>query len=148
MFKYHFKQVKLLFVFLLVLFNVSNVFAQNSSYLYVRVVGIEEIKGRIYVALFNQAKGFPNADNAIRNTIIEVKSNIETVRFDKLESGEYAVAVFQDLNNNEKLDFNWIGMPSEPAAFSIRNNAFLPPSYKASAFMFEGKDKIMEIKIK
>jgi len=34
-----------------------------------------------------------------------------------LAPGEWAVAVSQDLNNNDKLDKNFLGIPTEPFAF-------------------------------
>ncbi len=41
-----------------------------------------------------------------------------TVEISIVESGEYAVAVIQDLNENEKLDKNFLGIPKEPYGFS------------------------------
>ncbi len=47
-----------------------------------------------------------------------------------LSDGEYAISVFHDLNGNQELDKNWMGIPTEPYGFS--NNArgkFGPPTY-------------------
>lgn len=35
-----------------------------------------------------------------------------------LPNGEWAVAITQDTNNNDKLDKNFVGIPTEPYAFS------------------------------
>lgn len=53
----------------------------------------------------------------------------------KLPAGEYALSVFQDVNDDGKLARNFIGMPKEPAGLS--NNAvprFGPPRYKDAKF--------------
>lgn len=53
-----------------------------------------------------------------------------------LPPGEYALSVFQDENNDRKLERNFIGMPKEPAALS--NNLrpkFGPPRYKGATFI-------------
>ena len=52
-----------------------------------------------------------------------------------LPPGEYALSVFQDLDDDTKLKSNFIGLPKEPAALS--NNLrpkFGPPRYKDAAF--------------
>jgi uncharacterized protein (DUF2141 family) len=52
-----------------------------------------------------------------------------------LPAGEYALSIFQDVNDDGKLERNFIGMPKEPAGLS--NNLrpkFGPPKYKDAAF--------------
>ncbi len=52
-----------------------------------------------------------------------------------LPAGEYALSVFQDVDDDTKLKRNFIGIPKEPAALS--NNLrprFGPPKYKDAVF--------------
>lgn len=52
-----------------------------------------------------------------------------------LPAGEYALSVFQDVNDNGKLERNFIGIPKEPAGLS--NNVrpkFGPPKYQDALF--------------
>ena len=52
-----------------------------------------------------------------------------------LPAGEYALSIFQDVNDDGKLERNFIGKPKEPAGLS--NNLrpkFGPPKYKDAAF--------------
>ena len=52
-----------------------------------------------------------------------------------LPAGEYALSIFQDVNDNGKLESNFIGLPKEPAGLS--NNLrpkFGPPKYKNAMF--------------
>jgi len=52
-----------------------------------------------------------------------------------LPAGEYALSIFQDVNDDGKLERNFIGLPKEPAGLS--NNLrpkFGPPKYKDAAF--------------
>jgi uncharacterized protein (DUF2141 family) len=52
-----------------------------------------------------------------------------------LPAGEYALSVFQDVNDDGKLARNFIGIPKEPAGLS--NNLrpkFGPPRYKDAVF--------------
>lgn len=40
------------------------------------------------------------------------------LRFTDLESGEYALGLFQDLNGDEKLDITLVGLSLEPLGLS------------------------------
>lgn len=60
-----------------------------------------------------------------------INANTMEFSFKGLGSGVYAVSIYQDENDNGKLDANFMGIPSEPYAFS--NNAkgmFGPPSFE------------------
>ena len=37
-----------------------------------------------------------------------------------VESGKYSIAVIQDLNENRKLDTNFLGIPKDPYGFSCK----------------------------
>lgn len=53
-----------------------------------------------------------------------------------LPAGEYALSIFQDVNDDGKLERNFIGIPKEPAGLS--NNLrpkFGPPKYKDARFL-------------
>jgi len=46
-----------------------------------------------------------------------------------LPPGDYAVVVTQDVNDNGKLDTNFIGLPTEPYAFSNNVHPTLRPPH-------------------
>jgi len=65
----------------------------------------------------------------LRLLVIPVKSISDlTLEVSDLEPGDYAIAVFHDLNQNGYLDTNWAGIPTEPYAFS--NN--VRPKFRSS----------------
>jgi outer membrane protein len=49
-------------------------------------------------------------------------------------SGEYALIVYLDENNNERIDKNFIGIPKEPIGFSNRYQPKGPPVFSSAAF--------------
>jgi len=56
-----------------------------------------------------------------------------------LPNGEWAVVITQDMNNNDKLDKNLVGIPTEPYGFS--NNVrpkFAPPGFDDCKFVVNG----------
>lgn len=67
----------------------------------------------------------------------------------ELPYGDWAVAITQDTNNNDKLDKNMMGIPTEPFAFS--NNVrprFAPPEFDDCKFTVDGPGKVVSIVLK
>ncbi|MGI4823159.1 MAG: DUF2141 domain-containing protein [Janthinobacterium lividum] len=67
----------------------------------------------------------------------------------QLAPGEWAVALSQDTNDNDKLDKNFLGIPTEPYAFS--NNIrprFAAPKFEECKFMVDGPGKVINITLK
>jgi len=66
-----------------------------------------------------------------------------------LPKGEWAVAITQDLNNNDKVDKNFIGIPTEPYAFS--NNVrptVAAPGFDECKFLVSGPGQVVSIVLK
>jgi len=66
-----------------------------------------------------------------------------------LPKGEWAVAITQDMNNNDKIDKNFLGIPTEPYAFS--NNirpTMAAPDFNECKFMVDGPGKVVSIVLK
>src|ERR1700677_2742393 len=88
---------------------ISRVPAQTSAntMLTIRVIGARNDKGKIRVALFRSAEGFPgDASKAFRleNAPIDPHTLSSQIVLTGLPSGQYAVSLFHDENMNEKLD--------------------------------------------
>jgi len=64
----------------------------------------------------------------------------------ELAPGEWAVALSQDLNNNDKLDKNFLGIPTEPFAFSNNLKPRLSaPSFQECKFTVAGPGQVVTI---
>ncbi len=109
-------------------------FAENDPVtLSIKVKGIEQLKGTLRVAIFNQKKTFLTKDWVV-GKVADANAAVVTFEFAGLEKGDYAVSLFQDLNGNEKLDKNFVGAPTEPYAFG--NDAFGvfgPPTFEEAS---------------
>jgi uncharacterized protein (DUF2141 family) len=67
----------------------------------------------------------------------------------ELTPGEWAVALTQDTNNNDLLDKNFLGIPTEPYAFS--NNVrprFAAPKFEECKFMVSEPGLVVNIALK
>jgi uncharacterized protein (DUF2141 family) len=114
----------------------------------VNVSGFPSNKGQAYVALFNSSETFPSYGKQLKGKIVEISQLKCKVTFANLNSGSYAIAVYHDVNKNDKLDKNVLGMPTESYGFS--NNAratFSAPSYQ-DAKVSCTKDRSINITVK
>ncbi|MFY0685798.1 MAG: DUF2141 domain-containing protein [Cyclobacteriaceae bacterium] len=99
-------------------------------------VEVQETRGQILVAIYDKENKF--MEDAVMYAKADVTGKKTRIPLE-LPDGEYAITIFQDLNNNEELDTNFIGIPSEPYGFS--NNArgqFGPPKYEQCKFEVKG----------
>ena len=87
--------------------------------LQVTVNGMKAGEGNLRLAVFDEAHRdeFPEGEYLLGVTVPATGDEM-TVEISIVESGEYAIAVIQDLNENEKLDKNMLGIPKEPYGFS------------------------------
>lgn len=105
----------------------------SASYkLTIEFTNIAKRTGMLYVGLVNDAAEFNG--NSYRKTRIPIPATGDfQVKFDQLPAGRYAVKVFQDLNENQKLDTS-NQMPTEPFGFSNVTMLMGPPSFEQTAF--------------
>jgi uncharacterized protein (DUF2141 family) len=91
------------------------------------VKNVEASKGSVVLAVFN------NPNNFLKEPAAQqvVGAGNETMEFFfTLPDGDYAIAIYQDVNNNRQLDKSWLGIPKEPYGFS--NN--FRPRFSAPGF--------------
>ncbi|MDR1764253.1 MAG: DUF2141 domain-containing protein [Dysgonamonadaceae bacterium] len=103
---------------LMLLFAAGTLGAQTK--LTVEIRGIKEAKGQIMAAVFAE-NGF--LKQPVDAKIVKIEGETASVVFDKIAAGDYAVAVFQDTNENYRLEQGENGIPTEPWGFS---NNFVP----------------------
>lgn len=112
----------------------------------VTVTNIPAAKGNLLIGLYDSASEFLVRPTE-QSPKVPLKSTSPVIaKFVDVAPGTYAIAVIQDLNNNGKLDKNFLGMPKEPLAFSVIEG--IPkgkPKFAACAFHVAGKDLSMII---
>ncbi len=108
----------------------------NTGTIQLEVQNIKPSKGSIKVAIFGAEEEFLVDDKAIQgHSVATTNSDKLTITLKNLPFGTYAIAIYQDLNDNGKLDTNLFGVPKEPYGFS--NNArskWGAPKYEIAKF--------------
>jgi uncharacterized protein (DUF2141 family) len=119
----------------MILFGLT-ICGQNLSTITVRVSNIELNGSKIFIALYDNENNFDQKLGTFDSLKIVSKTETIDVKFKDVKSGDYAVAVFQDLNNNSKLDKVGLNIPQEPVGISnyATNRILGRPKFKNAQF--------------
>lgn len=91
--------------------------------------------GTINLAIYNNSSTFNDPNQVYRHVFLPCTASQMNLQVDSLPAGDYAFAIFHDENNNNELDQNWLGIPTEGFAFSNNaNGTFGPPSWTQAQF--------------
>lgn len=82
------------------------------------VQNVKDNHGKIWIGIYPSQEAFLDKSQARLIEVEVAQEKTHKIVVDGLTYGEYAVALFHDLNENDEMDFNWMGVPSEPFAFS------------------------------
>jgi uncharacterized protein (DUF2141 family) len=105
----------------------------------------------VLLALYNSSAGFPGGKESQAFKVLSVmaEQNSTLTVFPDVPAGRYALAVYADLNDNQKLDLNLMRIPKEPYGFSRdARNAFTPPSFEQAAFEVPEGGTLQKISLK
>lgn len=102
----------------------------------VNLSGMHNANGKINFALYNSGSSFNDPTQVYKSLILTPSVSTMSFTLDSIPAGTYAFGVFHDENDNQQIDQNWLGIPTEGFAFS--NNAmgsFGPPNYDQAKFV-------------
>jgi len=106
-------------------------------------------RGQVMVVLYNAEQAWNAKAGAVREIRRRVTAATAQILFEGLAAGHYGAMVFQDLNLDGKMNFNFVGMPMEPYGFSNNSRGlFGPPAWRRAAFRFGGGDAVHSIRLK
>lgn len=132
----------LIFVIFILLF--SNVRAQNDLNLTLNITDIPENETKIFIAVYDNEKNFDRKANPLVSMVVEPEADTILVTFNNILMGVYAIAVFQDINNNGKLDTGMLKIPKEPFGISNYSSGimFSAPSFHKAKIKINGDTTI------
>jgi len=112
----------------------------------VTIEGITKENGKMIIALFDNRQDFNITPIKYFNEPVNGKNSI-TVTFPDVPYNSYAISVYQDLNDNGKLEKNFLGIPTEPYGFSNNPKIITGPSYEKSIFSLKKKTLQLNIQL-
>jgi len=123
-----------------------------SAELVLDVSGFKTFDGAVMISVFNDKKSWLTEQTTARASVAVadlIKDGIVTVAME-LEPDDYAVLLFQDVNNNGDLDTRkLIPIPTEPIGLSNNKPSRLgPPKYKHALFTHSAEGTRLHITLK
>ena len=127
----------------------------NPQTLVVEVHGFQNLAGRCRLALYQNAKGFNQPKYAWAKQTLDLPDQGPVIWKVELEDApesqtllgsptRWAVSAHHDQNNNDQLDKNAFGIPTEPYGFSNNpKRGFGPPKFDEACFSI-GSDEPQE----
>lgn len=111
------------------------------------ITGIKNITGIIQIAVYKSDTDF---DREIFSYVLSIPASLDVkVSIPNLEIGKYAIAVYHDENNNQKLDKNFAGIPKEGYGFSNNAVGLLgQPKFSETSFSLDSQVKKISIRMK
>lgn len=111
------------------------------STLAVRFSGLKDHRGKLVISVYDSPEHYRKHPLQVLRVPTETaaKQGISL----SLPHGTYAISVYQDANNNGKIDRNLIGIPTELGGFSNNPRIVMgPPSFKSCAFRFSADQQL------
>jgi len=98
----------------------------------VDLMGVENAKGQLLVALFRDRRGFPDGGaRAWGKRVQKARKGTVRVVFEDVPPGPYAISAHHDEDSDFKMDTGLFGIPTEGYGFSRDAHApFGPPSFE------------------
>ena len=94
--------------------------AKSQSKVVAKITNLRNDDGVCRVCLFRDAATFAGVEQFRNCVVVGVRDKSALAVFADVEPGAYAVFVFHDVNNNNKMDKNILGVPKE--GYGASNN--------------------------
>lgn len=121
--------------------------SEPTAMLKVEFTNVKNGKGKLWIAIIKPGEKFGEGKPGIFK-ILEVKSKANQIATFQIEPGRYALAVYHDLNANDVMDKNFVGIPREPYGFSRDfRPKFSAPSFEDCAFELPAAGKDISVKL-
>src|SRR6478735_10975595 len=121
----------------------------SAARIVVTISGLKSNEGGVYVGLYATPSKFLNGTQVDAMKKVAASTAPITVVFDNLAPGTYAVGAYHDENNNDHLDTDFVGLPTEGYALSNGVRAALSkPTFQQAAFTVGAEDKPVGLHIR
>jgi uncharacterized protein (DUF2141 family) len=140
--------MKKLFIFAVSLLMAITAKSQSIN-IVVSLSNVSSNNGSVKVYFFTDADAFPTKINqAVKVVSVKALKGTTQIPVEGLASGNYALAIHHDENNDGKINTNFIGIPKEP--MGVSNGAvgkMGPPKYKDAVISLRKNGGVVNIKL-
>ena len=123
---------------LIILFTLCAAAATAQNTVVARVSQFENNRGICRACIFNSEAGF-TASKPVACVQGNITNKTSEISFTNFPDGQYAIFIFHDVNGNNKMDKNFLGIPKEGYGASGNKLPFAAaPRFKDNAFTISG----------
>ena len=144
------------FLYLFFILNITSLSCQDYIESYDITLNIKNIKskGNLFIAIWADSNVFnsnkSDSSESKNGFKYGFKESVNQKYFNKtikLPKGKYLVSIYLDKNFNNKMDYNFLGIPKEQYGFSTNKTIrFRKPSFDEASFVFQN-NLILEISL-
>jgi uncharacterized protein (DUF2141 family) len=132
------------FLILLLFSQLLNAQIASGQDITVKINNLDNSKGKVLVAIYDSKDSFLN--KRYKGTMSKINDNTCEVTFKNIPEGVYAISLFHDENDNNKMDSNFLGIPKEDYGCSNNATGFMgPPKWEDAKFELKDKSIIQTI---
>ncbi len=132
---------------ILLIFQSISLFAVQSfgqSSLDINILNVQINQGKVIVEIFQDSESW--LDRPFRETTLPTDAETKTASF-QVPPGKYAIAIYQDTDDDGEMDSNFLGIPKEPIGFGNNYEPFGKPKFESAAIEHTATSGPHEIKL-
>jgi uncharacterized protein (DUF2141 family) len=139
------RSIVILFFFFSISFQLK---AQNEAVITIKVDKLHLDGGVLRVAFYDRSVPFLGDEISFSKTEIISEKATQSLSIN-LPYGEYAIAIYQDVNEDGVLNKNFFGIPKEPYGFSNDAMGVVgPPDFDHAKIVVNESFKMFEIRLR
>jgi uncharacterized protein (DUF2141 family) len=119
-------------------------FSGQQAALQFEIINIKNNSGKIVVEIYKDKSDW--LKKPFRRIVLPTDKSSKTASFD-VPQGNYAISIYQDANENGKLDLNFLGIPKEPIGFGNNYRPMGKPNFDSALIEFNSASKLEPIKL-
>ena len=133
-----------LLISLLITALIANAQDTESVTLTVTIENVQSNEGQILAELHTQETFMRGP--GIQQFMSNAKTGSISFVFEDVKPGTYAISTMHDINENQQMDYDYLGMPSEKYGMSNNERSMGPPTFEDA--QFEVAEENLEINIR
>jgi len=122
--------------------------AKKQKPLSITITDLKSATAPVIFSVYEDADTYLDPDAQLKTYRFVPKATTLKIKLIDLPFGTYAIAFYQDMNDNGKIDKNVLGIPKEPYAFSNDIRPKLKaPSFDECKFVYSKKEHSITVKM-
>lgn len=127
---------------IILLLTASESFSQGT--LEIKIANVQKNSGKVVVEIYNSESSW--LKTPFRKAVLATNQEVQSASF-QVPYDKYAISIYQDVNDNGKLDSGIFSIPKEPIGFGNNYKPFGRPKFTSAAIDFKATSKPQEIKL-